>query len=179
MMRAVRVVVAGAVVALLGLLVWDLAHGNGPGVAQKVDKGKIVAAPHLDLPRLDAAGRLSLASLRGKVVVVNFWESYCVPCKQEARRVAETARAWKDRGVVFVGVNAFDTKSAARSYLKRYGVDYANIRDGVGTTFGRWGVTGVPETFFIDRRGRVVPPHITGPASREALEQGIRQALRS
>jgi len=178
-MRVVRVVVAVAVLSLLGLLVWDLAHGNGPGVAQKVDKGKVVAAPALNLPRLDADGHLSLAALRGKVVVVNFWESYCVPCKQEARGVAATARAWKDKGVVFVGVNAFDTKSAARAYLKRYGVDYANIRDGVGTTFGRWGVTGVPETFFVDRRGRVVPPHITGPASRAALEQGIRQALRS
>ena len=178
-MKAVRVVVVAAVLGLLGLLVWDVAHGTGPGVAQKVDKGKIVTAPNLDLPRLDSGGRLSLASLRGKVVVVNFWESYCIPCKEEARRVAAAARAWRTKGVVFVGVNAFDTKSAARAYLHRYGIDYPNIRDGVGDTFGRWGVTGVPETFFIDRRGRVVPPHIAGPASREDLERGIRQALRS
>jgi cytochrome c biogenesis protein CcmG/thiol:disulfide interchange protein DsbE len=169
-------VAVAAVLGLLGLLVWDVAHGNGPGVAQKVDKGKIVAAPKLDLPRLDADGRLSLASLRGNVVVVNFWESYCVPCKQEAKRVAAAARAWKGKGVVFLGVNAFDTKGAARAYLKRYGVDYANIRDGVGTTFGHWGVTGVPETFFVDRHGRVVPPHITGPASRQDLDRGIRLA---
>ena len=178
-MRAVRVVVVAAVLGLLGLLVWDVAHGSGPGVAQQVDKGKIVPAPKLDLPRLDTAGSLSLASLRGKVVVVNFWESYCVPCKQEARRVAEAARSWKGKGVVFVGVNAFDTKSAARAYLKRYGVDYANIRDGVGTTFGRWGVSGVPETFFVNRLGRVVPPHITGPASRSDIDRGIRLARQS
>ena len=178
-MKAVRVVVVAAVLGLLGLLVWDVAHGTGPGVAQKVDKGKIVAAPKLDLPRLDAGGRLSLASLRGKVVVVNFWESYCIPCKEEARGVAATARAWRSKGVVFVGVNAFDTKSAARAYLHRYGVDYPNIRDGVGDTFGRWGVTGVPETFFIDRQGKVVPPHIAGPASKADLERGIRQALQS
>jgi cytochrome c biogenesis protein CcmG/thiol:disulfide interchange protein DsbE len=178
-MRVVRVAAVAVVLALLGLLVWDVAHGSGPGVAQKVDAGKIVPAPNLDLPRLDTAGRLSLASLRGKVVVVNFWESYCVPCKQEARRVADAARAWTGRGVVFVGVNAFDTKGAARAYLGRYGVGYANIRDGVGTTFGRWGVTGVPETFFVDRRGRVVPPHITGPASRADIDRGIRLALRS
>jgi len=178
-MKIVRVVVVAAVLGLLGLLVWDVAHGTGPGVAQKVDEGKIVTAPKLDLPRLDASGRLSLASLRGKVVVVNFWESYCIPCKEEARRVAATARAWKQKGVVFVGVNAFDTKSAARAYLRRYGVDYPTIRDGVGDTFGRWGVTGVPETFFIDRHGRVVPPHIAGPASRKDLERGIRRALQS
>ena len=178
-MKAVRVVVVAAVLGLLGLLVWDVAHGTGPGVAQKVDKGKIVAAPKLDLPRLDAGGRLSLAALRGKVVVVNFWESYCIPCKEEARRVAATARAWRSKGVVFVGVNAFDTKGAARAYLHRYGIDYPNIRDGVGDAFGRWGVTGVPETFFIDRQGKVVPPHIAGPASKADLERGIRQALQS
>lgn len=177
-MRIVRIAVVAAVVALLGLLVWDVAHRAGPGVAQKVDQGKVVAAPNLDLPRLDASGRLSLASLRGKVSVVNFWESYCVPCKQEARGVASTARAWAGKGVVFVGVNAFDTKSAARAYLHRYGVGYPNVRDGVGTTFGRWGVTGVPETFIIDRRGRVVQ-HITGPASPSDLDRGIRHALQT
>jgi cytochrome c biogenesis protein CcmG/thiol:disulfide interchange protein DsbE len=177
-MKAVRIAVVGAVLALLGLLVWDVAHGTGPGVAQKVDEGKIVPAPKLNLPRLDAGGRLSLASLRGKVRVVNFWESYCVPCKQEARGVAETARAWSGKGVVFLGVNAFDTKSAARAYMHRYGIGYPNVRDGVGDTFGRWGVTGVPETFFIDRRGRVVR-HIAGPVSRTDLNSGIRLALQT
>jgi cytochrome c biogenesis protein CcmG/thiol:disulfide interchange protein DsbE len=177
-MRAVRIAVVGAVLGLLGLLIWDVAHGHGPGVAQKVDSGKVVAAPNLDLPRLDADGRLSLASLRGKVSVINFWESYCVPCKQEARGLAETARAWQGKDVVFVGVNAFDTKSAARAYLHRYEIDYPNIRDGVGTTFGRWGVTGVPETFFVDPRGRVVQ-HIAGPVSRSDLDRGIRLAQQS
>ena len=112
-MKIVRVVVVAAVLGLLGLLVWDVAHGTGPGVAQKVDKGKIVPAPKLDLPRLDTSGRLSLASLRGKVVVVNFWESYCIPCKEEARRVAATARAWKQKGVVFVGVNLVSSECVA------------------------------------------------------------------
>ena len=177
-MRSVRIVVVAAVLGLLGLLIWDVAHGSGPGVAQKVDSGKIVAAPNLNLPRLDASGRLSLASLRGKVSVINFWESYCVPCKQEARGLAQTAQAWADKDVVFVGVNAFDTKSAARAYLHRYAIGYPNIRDGVGTTFGRWGVTGVPETFFIDRRGRVVR-HIAGPVSRSDLDRGIRLALQT
>jgi cytochrome c biogenesis protein CcmG, thiol:disulfide interchange protein DsbE len=178
-MRILRIATVGAVLGLLALLVWDVTHGQGPGVAQKVDKGKVVAAPALDLPRLDGSGKLSLASLRGKVVVVNFWESYCVPCEQEARRVVAASKKWKSMGVVFLGVNAFDTKGAAGAYLRRDGVDYANVRDGVGTTFGRWGVTGVPETFFVDRRGRVVPPHITGPASAQALAEGIRNALKT
>src|SRR5437763_10847844 len=129
-MKAVRVVVVAAVLGLLGLLVWDVAHGTGPGVAQKVDKGKIVAAPKLNLPRLDAGGRLSLAALRGKVVVVNFWESYCIPCKGEARKLAAASAHWKGKGVVFLGVDAFDTNGAARAYLRRYGIAYPNVRDG-------------------------------------------------
>ena len=140
-MRALRAVTVAAVLALLGLLVWDVAHDTGGGVASKVDKGKVVAAPALHLPRLDTPGRLTLASLRGKVVVVNFWESYCIPCKQEARAFAAASRRWKGKGVVFVGVNAFDTKSAARGYLARYHVPYANVHDGVGASFAHWGVT--------------------------------------
>jgi cytochrome c biogenesis protein CcmG/thiol:disulfide interchange protein DsbE len=180
-MRIVRGAVAACVIALLALLVWDVAHGHGPGVAQKVDKGKIVPAPPLDLPRIDTTGRLSLASLRGKVVVVNFWQSSCVPCKQEARTVAAAARAWEAKGigVVFLGVDSLDLKSAARSYLAHYGVDYANVRDATGSTYPGWGVTGVPETFFVDRKGRVVPPHIVGAATRQRLDEGIQRALKS
>jgi cytochrome c biogenesis protein CcmG/thiol:disulfide interchange protein DsbE len=180
-MRYVRAAVAAGVLALLGLLVWDVAHAHGPGVAQKVDKGKIVVAPKLDLPRLDNGRRLSLASLRGKVVVVNFWQSSCVPCKEEARTLAETARAWEAKGVgvVFLGVDALDFKGPARAYVKKYRVGYVNVRDATGSTYPNWGVTGVPETFFVDRKGRVVPPHIVSGASRQNLDEGIRRALRS
>jgi thiol-disulfide isomerase/thioredoxin len=85
-MRALRAVAAASVLSLLGLLVWDLVHQNGPGVAASVDKGKAVPAPVLDLPRLTGPGNLSLASLRGKIVVVNFWQSTCYPCKLERAR---------------------------------------------------------------------------------------------
>lgn len=175
-MRIARAAAVVAVLSLLGLLVWDVAHGNGPGAAQQVDKGKIVPAPALDLPRLNGAGRMTLASLRGKVVVVNFWQSSCVPCKQEARELAKTADAWKGKGVVFLGVNAQDLEGPAHAYLKRYGVTYPNVRDGIGATWPKWGVVGVPETFFVDRSGRLVPPHIVGPASRTELDAGIKRA---
>jgi cytochrome c biogenesis protein CcmG/thiol:disulfide interchange protein DsbE len=178
-MRIVRAAVAAGVLALLGLLVWDVVHGHGSGVAQKVDKGKIVVAPKLNLPRLDGKGKLSLASLRGKVVVVNFWQSDCVPCKQEAKTLDAAARAWSKQNVVFLGVDALDFKGPARAYLKRYGVTYVNVRDASGRTYPGWGVTGTPETFFIDRRGNVVPPHIISVASRAQLDAGIRRALSS
>jgi cytochrome c biogenesis protein CcmG, thiol:disulfide interchange protein DsbE len=178
-MRLLRAAAAACVLSLLGLLVWDVVHQNGPGVAAKVDKGKIVPAPKLDLPRLTGAGSIDLASYRGKVVVVNFWQSSCYPCKQEARDVAAAYRTWSTKGVVFLGVNAQDLKGPARAYLKHYGVTYPNVRDALGNTYPKWGVTGVPETFFVDRRGNVVPPHIVGRASRRAIDDGIRRALRS
>jgi cytochrome c biogenesis protein CcmG, thiol:disulfide interchange protein DsbE len=179
-MRIVRIVAAASVLTLLGLLVWDLVHQNGPGVAVKVDKGKAVPAPVLELPRLNnGTGKLNLASLRGKVVVVNFWQSSCYPCRLEARDVASASRAWAGRDVVFLGVDAQDLTSAAHAYMKKYKVTYPNVRDALGKTWPKWGVTGVPETFFIDRRGRVVPPHITGQASRRQLDDGIRRALQS
>jgi len=68
------------VLGLLGLLVWDLAHSSGGKVAREVDKGEIVPAPLFTRSRVDTDGTLSLASLRGKVVVLNFWQSYCAPC---------------------------------------------------------------------------------------------------
>ena len=180
-MRVLRAAAVVSVLGLLGLLVWDLVHQNGPGIAVKVDAGKIVAAPKLDLPLLTGSGRLTLASLRGKVVVVNFWQSSCYPCKLEARGIAAASRAWiaKRSDVVFLGVNAQDLKGPAHAYLKRYGVTYTNVRDALGSTWPTWGVTAVPETFFVDRRGRVVPPHITGQASRAQIDDGIRRALRS
>jgi hypothetical protein len=63
--------------------------------------------------------------------------------------------------------------------MKHYDVEYPNVRDALGSTYPNWGVTGTPETFFVDRRGRVVPPHIIGQASRQTLDEGIRRALRS
>ena len=103
---------------------------------------------------------MNLASLRGKVVVVNFWQSDCLPCKQEAKTLDAAARAWSSKGVVFLGSRRARLQGPARAYLKRYGVSYLNVRDASGGTYPGWGVTGTPETFFIDRRGNVVPPHI-------------------
>ena len=177
-MRALRVVAVAAVLALLGLLVWDVAHQHGSQVARSVDKGHIVAAPAFSMSRL-GGGTVSLASLQGKVVVVNFWASDCVPCKEEQAMLNVAARHWASRGVVFLGVDEVDLRGPAKAFMKRYGVAYASIYDGVGTLGGKFGITGTPETFFIDRRGRVVPPHIIGNTRRADLYAGIRRALQA
>jgi cytochrome c biogenesis protein CcmG, thiol:disulfide interchange protein DsbE len=177
--RVVRAVAVAGVLALLALLVWDMTHGSGGGVAAKVDRGRTVTAPEFRLPYLHRDGTFDLAAYRGKVVVLNFWASWCVDCKLEAKTLAAAARRWKDKNVVVVGVDTKDFAFAASRYMKRYGVDYPVVRDISGSLDGRFGVTGYPETFFVDRNGRVTPPHIVGPItpgasfSTKDLEQTI------
>jgi len=178
-MRVLRVAAVGVVVALLGLLVWDVTQSGGSKVASSVDRGKVVAAPKLVLPYHERDGKFDLASLRGKVVVVNFWASWCFGCKQEAKALNAAARAWRDRGVVFVGVDVNDFRGAASRFIDRHAVGYTIVRDGQGSSLGKWGVTGLPETFFVNRKGRVVPPHVLAAASRAELDEGIRRALAS
>jgi len=176
-MRALRILASAVVLALLGLLVWDVAHSQGGKIAQEVDHGQIVKAPAFSLPLVTGSGKTALASLRGKVVVVNFWASDCGPCKQEQPMLNAAAVRWSGKGVVFLGVDEIDLRGPARAYLRHYRVPYRSVADGAGTVAGRYGVTGTPETFFIDRYGRVVPPHIVAPPANGELDAGIRRAL--
>ena len=110
-MKAIRAAAALLVVALLGLLVWDVAHGSGGGVASKVDHGHAVKEPKMELPFLSRSGTFDLASYRGKVVVLNFWASWCVDCKLEAKALRDAAAA-SHKNVVFVGVDGSDLTGA-------------------------------------------------------------------
>jgi cytochrome c biogenesis protein CcmG, thiol:disulfide interchange protein DsbE len=177
-MRAVRAAAACVVLALLGLLVWDVAHGTGGGVAKKVDEGKTVAAPATKLPFFTRSGTFDLAAYHGKVVVLNFWASWCVECKAEAKTLHDAAAKWGGKAV-FVGVDTKDFASAAKSYMRRFGVDYTVVRDVDGGASDTWGVTGYPETFFVSPQGEVMPPHVNGPIPSARLDDAIRRALAS
>jgi len=176
-MRVVRAAAAAAVLALLALLVWDVAHSGHGGVAAKVDKGHTVVAPKTALPFFGTrSGMFDLAAYRGKVVVLNFWASWCPDCKLEAKTLRDAAARWGSK-VVFVGVDGSDLTGAASRYMKRYGVNYPVVRDIGGHAQSTWGVTAFPETFFVDPQGRVIPPHVNGPIPAEDLKAAIRQAL--
>ncbi len=165
-----------AVAALLALLVWKVVHQD-KGVASQLAKGKRPAAPHFDLTRLDRAGKLSLASLRGKVVVLNFWASWCDPCKGEAPRLEEAWRSFRRDGVVVVGVDAQDFSGDARRFMRRYKLTYPNVHDGPGDILPKYGVTGFPETYFVGRDGRLIGERVQGEISEEKLLAGIKRAL--
>ena len=104
---------------------------------------------------------LSLGDLRGKVVMLNFWASWCIPaCYEEAPALERTWRAYKDKDVMVVGVNIQDKDEAAREFLRRFEHSFPNAPDPRGRASVDYGVYGVPETFFIDRQGRVRFKHV-------------------
>ncbi len=185
MLRLAQALTVAVVLALLGVLIWKVAD-NPKGIATAVDSQHVVPAYPFTRPRVGASGTVSLAALRGKVVVLNFWQSYCPPCTHEAPVVAAVAKQWARKGVVFVGVDEQDLSGPATKFMKRFGITYPIISDD-GPLIGHYGVTGYPETFFIDRRGRVIPlppnkqgqvGHIVGAANRTLLDLGIRNALK-
>ena len=181
---AAQALAVAAVVGLLALLVWKVTHRPGSGVEKALSAGKHPPAPLFTLARLDRPGRLSLTSLRGKAVVVNFWASWCRPCKEELPVLEQTWRRYRDRGLVVVGIDAQDFSGDAKRFARKYGITYPIVHDGPGATLGRYGVTGFPETFFVDRTGRLVGAHISGSILsnrkiKAEFEASVRRALGS
>jgi cytochrome c biogenesis protein CcmG, thiol:disulfide interchange protein DsbE len=172
--QAAAVAVVAALLALLG---WKLLQGESE-VTAELARGGAPVAPAFTLERLDGRGDLSLESLRGKPVVLNFWASWCSPCKDEAPLLQEASERWGDR-VSFVGIDVKDFRGDARAFVERFGITYPNVYDGKGSTIGRYGVTGYPETYFLDAEGRV-RHRIAGPVEdADEVDDGIRRALRS
>ncbi len=175
---ALRAAAGVAVAVLAGVLVWNLAH-QPRSVAAQVARHQVVRAPGFTLDRLSGHGTLSLAALRGKAVVVNFWASDCGPCKQEMPRLVAFSHQWAGRQVVVVGIDVLENrKGPGQAFSRRYHAAYPMVFDPNGSTVDRWGIRGTPQTFFVDRHGRIVH-YVLGPVSSAALEAGARRALRS
>ncbi|MCS7007333.1 MAG: TlpA disulfide reductase family protein [Thermoleophilia bacterium] len=173
-------VAVGLVVLLLALFAWSLATEEGGTLAAAAARGERPPAPDLTLERLDGGGELALSSLRGKAVVLNIWASWCIPCKEEAPYLERVWRRHRARGLVVVGLDAKDFRRDARAFVERFGLTFPIVYDGPGDTLGRLGVTGFPETFVIDREGRVVDVivgAITSDDDRARLARAIEEAL--
>ena len=171
-----RLLQAIGITAMLGLVVvLVVAVENSrskDAFVKSVAAGRLPAAPAFDLPALSGSDRVRLADHKGKIVVVNFWASWCDPCKDEAPLLATMAAEQEKAGVVFIGIDANDIVDDARAFSKQFGLDYAQAHDGEGKEKDRFGVTGFPETFVIDREGRAVewfPGQIDADGLRAAI----------
>ena len=111
-------------------------------------------APEFTLPLLNG-GRLEMARLRGQPVVINFWASWCPPCRLEAGLLERAWRSYKDQGVMFVGVDIQDTEAEGVAYVEEFDITYPNGLDAEGTITVDYGVIGLPVTFFVNRDGTV------------------------
>jgi cytochrome c biogenesis protein CcmG/thiol:disulfide interchange protein DsbE len=136
------------------------------------------AVPDLRLPTLNKPGELGLRDLVGKPVVINFWASWCVTCKEEAAIMGDAERKWRDKGVVFIGIDASDKDDEAKKFEALYGMDYESLVDRDGVVGPNWGVTGYPETFFVGRDGRIVSKFISA-IDAATLDQRILEILNS
>ncbi|MDP2607087.1 MAG: TlpA disulfide reductase family protein [Deltaproteobacteria bacterium] len=153
-----RLVIVSAIVVFF---VWLLAYGftRDARFIQSPLIGRM--APDFTLTRFDG-GTLSLKDLRGKTVLVNFWASWCPPCRVEAPALEAAWQAYKDKDVVFVGVDIQDKEPDARGFIKEFGITYPNGWDVSGKVPVDYGVWGLPETFFLDKEGRITYKHVGG-----------------
>jgi cytochrome c biogenesis protein CcmG/thiol:disulfide interchange protein DsbE len=175
-------VAIGLVALLFILLAWSLVSDEGGDLAAAAARGDRPQAPDFTLERLDEEGELQLSSLQGKAVVLNVWASWCVPCKQEAPFLEEVWKENRDRGLVVVGLDAKDFRADARRFADRFGLTFPLVYDGPGETLDGFGVTGFPETFVLDREGRVVEAFagaVDGDDVRERFQAAVEQALQA
>src|SRR5574338_230977 len=163
------IVIAFAVILALLLL---LAGGLKKAQAGPLDRGM---APDITLTGYDGR-EFKLSELRGKVVIVNFWASWCPPCREEAAYLEQTWRKYDGKGVVFIGVDWVDTEKEALAYIDEFDITYLNGPD-VGTRAAQaYNIKGVPETFFVAKNGELRGVHI-GPLQPPQLDEKIEELL--
>lgn len=128
------------------------------------------AAPEFTLPLFDQfeEEEITLSELRGQVVLINFWASWCVECYKEADLLEQAWRDYKDQGVMFIGVDYLDTEKAGLAYMEKYNITYPSGPDIGDKISDDYAITGVPETFIIDKDGNIAHVQI-GPISKPQL----------
>jgi thiol-disulfide isomerase/thioredoxin len=160
---------------LLVLLLWMLTHSNG-GVAAALDRGKTPVAPSFALKSLSGSGSIKLETYSGRVIVVNFWASWCGPCRAETPALNRAWKHWKSHLVTFIGVDTRDAKGDGRSFSHGAHISYPVGYDGSGRTARTYGVGALPATFVISPRGRVVA-RLLGAVSARKLGAAIARTL--
>jgi len=187
-----RSIVTFAVVSLLNvgllILLWTqliTPRAGQPQVGSSSTVGFVASpllgkpAPDFTLPILNGNGtKLHLASLKGKVILVNFWASWCGPCQQEASALQQIWTKWQSKGVVLLGVDGPESESDALNFVRQYHITYQSVRDTIdGGTAISYGATANPETFFINQDGIVVARWL-GPINEQNVQAELNRLQR-
>ena len=177
MRKGIATAVIAAAAALVALLAYGVAsQRTDTSIEDAVATGDRVDAPEETLPLLGGDGEGSLADYRGQVVVLNFWASWCPPCIDELPLLERTQRRIESRGATVLGVNYKDIPEDALEFVRRFRLSYPNLRDRDGEYAEDFAAVGFPETFVVDRRGRIAAVR-RGPVDRRWLARTLPPLL--
>ena len=171
--------VAVPIIGILGLLVWASLPGYSQPTGLNRDFKAVAVEPRaasdFNLTTMDGRN-ISLADFKGKIVLIDFWASWCEPCRYEAQLLNDGYNAYSNNNVEFIGINIWDNESPAESFVEEFSVPYANGIDVSGNIAINYGVAGVPEKYFIDQYG-YIQKKFRGPISEEILSSTIDEML--
>jgi cytochrome c biogenesis protein CcmG, thiol:disulfide interchange protein DsbE len=178
LLAPVPIAVLCALVALIALLAYGLSE-NQPDrqVEESLRSGEREPAPSLELPKLTGAGAGTLDDYRGQVVVLNFWASWCAPCRDESPLLERWHRRLVGREATVLGVDVQDVTNDAREFITEYELTYPMLRDGEGLSREEFAIVGFPETFVLDRRGRIAAVR-RGPVDERFMREQVLPLLR-
>lgn len=167
----------GGAMLVIGLAWAQLRSSSDSAFGAIAGPAEIVAidapAPDFELPLLDGSGALRLSSLRGSVVVLNFWASWCGPCRQEAPGLKTMSERYADRNVRFVGVDYVDNVAAGQTFMREFRLIYPSVSDMAGSLADDFALLGLPATFVIDEEGTMryrFAGYVTEPVLEQALD---------